>query len=143
MEVLSIQQHARDTLSRLRMKKRNVSWVLNHMGWGNLLEAGAAYGMAMVGVWWCKGWGLHRGYSLVGAGQRLQFGGLHRDCVGCTEVWLVVDDCIGATGCLLCKAAQGLALGCVGVGWLFWALCAQRLRRGWGWWLLGLGFKLL
>ncbi|PSS07314.1 Omega-lycotoxin-Gsp2671f like [Actinidia chinensis var. chinensis] len=40
MKILSIQQHARDTLSRLRMRKRNRNWIRNqnHMGWGNLFE---------------------------------------------------------------------------------------------------------
>ncbi|GFS46196.1 hypothetical protein Acr_00g0100740 [Actinidia rufa] len=43
MKVLSIQQHARDTLSSLRMKKRNWNWArsnrsLSNRGWNNILD---------------------------------------------------------------------------------------------------------
>ncbi|GFY91382.1 hypothetical protein Acr_07g0015780 [Actinidia rufa] len=95
MEVLSIQQHARDTLSRLRMRKRNKNWARDHMSWGNLLEGGDgtktwARGAAQRRIWWVvAGQRLHRGWTeeaggCVVSGLRLDRGEsrLHRDVPG-------------------------------------------------------------
>ncbi|GFY92417.1 hypothetical protein Acr_08g0008130 [Actinidia rufa] len=50
MEVLSIQQHARDTLSRLRMRKRNKNWARDHMRYHPKDWAGICW--LVVGLGW-------------------------------------------------------------------------------------------
>ncbi|GFZ02252.1 reticulata-like protein, putative [Actinidia rufa] len=119
MEVLSIQQHARDTLSRLRMRKRNKNWARDHMSWGNILE--------IVG-WTAFGWAASRldcfglsGWPAVGldlaAGLRLVYmvaaqgrgGWLHR--VG--DRGLGVGGNFRKGGCRGWAAlGQGLLVGC-------------------------------
>ncbi|GFY86369.1 hypothetical protein Acr_05g0000080 [Actinidia rufa] len=101
MEVLSIQQHARDTLSRLRMRKRNKNWARDHMSWGNLLEGGDgtetwARGAAQRRIWWVVA-----GQRLGGPAQRLDRGGWwmcgvwteagqRRIWVGQRRIWVVL-----------------------------------------------------
>ncbi|GFZ10978.1 hypothetical protein Acr_22g0003760 [Actinidia rufa] len=131
MEVLSIQQHARDTLSRLRMRKRNKNWARDHMSWGNLLEArlkgglggtgelgmgcrwavsarlgctGRSRGCAEAG-WWLRRQGLHRGCLEAGGGGCLEAGGGYR---GCTEAAQEA----GLEAVWLRRAAQGVG-GCL------------------------------
>ncbi|GFS35496.1 hypothetical protein Acr_00g0040150 [Actinidia rufa] len=127
MEILSIQQHAHDTLSRLRMRKRNKNWAQDHMSWGNLLEGGdgtetwarGRHRGGSGGWWQDRDWEvLHKGRTeeadgCVVSGLRLDRGesGLHRGEAG---DW----------------AEQGLNRGCTET-WV------GGLYRGAGWWLLG------
>ncbi|GFY85895.1 hypothetical protein Acr_04g0006330 [Actinidia rufa] len=92
MEVLSIQQHARDTLSRLRMRKRDKNWARDHMRArlkGGLGGTGELEAVVCV---------------CTEAAQRLDGGCAGR---GCTEVWLVA-------GWWLRR--QGLPRGCLEAG---------------------------
>ncbi|GFZ20883.1 hypothetical protein Acr_29g0000450 [Actinidia rufa] len=85
MKVLSIQQHARNTLSRLRMRERNRNWARNrnHMGWDNFFEAARDWDWT----------------GLVGAAQyqsRLDFTdrgwtGLYEAAQGCAGDWAAWD----------------------------------------------------
>ncbi|GFZ07003.1 auxin-responsive GH3 family protein [Actinidia rufa] len=137
MEVLSIQQHARDTLSRLRMRKRNKNWARDHMSWGNLRY----HPKDWAGICWL----------VVGLGWRLvvlllTLGcdcGLHR--VGCWTVfevgWADEQGCLGVKG----RGGDGTETWARGAAQrqIWWVVAgqrlggpAQRLDRG-GWWMCG------
>ncbi|GFY96711.1 hypothetical protein Acr_11g0010170 [Actinidia rufa] len=102
MEVLSIQQHARDTLSRLRMRKRNKNWTRDHMRYHPKDWAGMRW---LVGG---LGWRLVVRLLTLGCDC-----GLHR--VGCWTVLIWVaqggleQGCLGVKGrcCLLVVLAAG------------------------------------
>ncbi|GFY80897.1 hypothetical protein Acr_01g0007060 [Actinidia rufa] len=151
MEVLSIQQHARDTLSRLRMRKRNKNWARDHMSWGNLLEARLKGGLGGTGE---LGMGCRWAVS-----ARLGCTGRSRGCteavwrLGVVAVWRLVG-AVGAaqrlrrrlgwrlSGCAgLHKGLvavwwlrRWLHRGCAG-GWVGGCLVAQGCTGGW--WLSG------
>ncbi|GFY81018.1 hypothetical protein Acr_01g0008270 [Actinidia rufa] len=140
MEILSIQQHARDTLSRLRMRKRDKNWARDHMK-HHTRTAGLRAGLHGQGLdWAARGWGwaargvcwllAAQGWAAAQAGLLAAQGWLHKGCVGlgCTG-WLR-KGCAGL-GCLD-KGCAGVAAGLHGVAagcWLHkgWLLTAQRL----------------
>ncbi|GFY93348.1 hypothetical protein Acr_08g0017440 [Actinidia rufa] len=121
MKVLSIQQHARDTLSWLRMRKRNRNWARLKGGLGGTGELEAAVCMCTEAAQRLDGGCAGRGYTEVwlvaGGGGCLEAGG---GCRGCTEaaqeagleaVWLR-RAAQGVGGCLV--AAQVAVQGCAG-----------------------------
>ncbi|GFS38109.1 hypothetical protein Acr_00g0055750 [Actinidia rufa] len=125
MEVLSIQQHARDTLSRLRMRKRDKNWARDHMSWGNLLEGVGKGGCCWLAVrgsphtgwlWLVVGRGLHRGdgWLLVTAPGLRRAAGLVTAQGLCRAAgwWLAVRGFV-VVGCI--EATIG---GCVGGCWV-------------------------
>ncbi|GFY84434.1 hypothetical protein Acr_03g0012080 [Actinidia rufa] len=134
MEVLSIQQHARDTLSRLRMRKRDKNWARDHMrarlkgGLGGTGELGMGCRWAVSARLGCTG--RSRGcaeagwwFAQAGAAQRCGWW-LDGGCAGrgCTEaVWrLGGGGCLeaggGCRGCTEAAQEAGLELsGCAGL----------------------------
>ncbi|GFZ04120.1 hypothetical protein Acr_16g0007440 [Actinidia rufa] len=137
MEVLSIQQHARDTLSRLRMRKRNKNWARDHMSWGNLRY----HPKDWAGICWLVaglGWRLVVLLLTLGCDC-----GLHRvgwADVGCTG-WAGMMWAAGLFWAASELGYSGLGLHRSRAAWESRAGQrlggpAQRLDRG-GWWMCG------
>ncbi|GFY96915.1 hypothetical protein Acr_11g0012210 [Actinidia rufa] len=107
MEVLSIQQHARDTLSRLRMRKRNKNWARDHMRWAGLMWAAGLF-------WAASFWAASElGYSGLG---------LHKS----RAAW---ESRAGAA----CWGGDGTETWARGAAQrrIWWVVAGQRLHRGW------------
>ncbi|GFS40447.1 hypothetical protein Acr_00g0068590 [Actinidia rufa] len=152
MEVLSIQQHARDTLSQLRMRKRDKNWARDHMRlrglWAGLHGQGLdwaarGWGWAARGVCWLLA---AQGWVTAGLGCWLHKGGCTRcllavGCAGLGDCWTgLLDWAAGCTGVAaqgLCRTGlHGVAAGCTGVaaqGLCRTGLSGQRLRKGGCW----------
>ncbi|GFS37416.1 hypothetical protein Acr_00g0051890 [Actinidia rufa] len=136
MEVLSIQQHARDTLSRLRMRKRDKNWARDHMK-HHTRTAGLRAGLHGKGLdWAARGWGwaargvcwllAAQGWVTAGLGCWLHRGG----CTRAVQDWAARGGCwLHRGGCaravqdwaIWTEATQGWLLGCT--GWLLVAGC--------------------
>ncbi|GFS45406.1 hypothetical protein Acr_00g0095910 [Actinidia rufa] len=129
MKVLSIQQHARNTLSRLRMRKRNWNWARNrnHMGWGNLFEIASCWAAWLQGLGWAT-W-LLAGLQTVGAGG---WAGCTGRGLGCTgqglgwAAWAGAGAAGGGAAWLDCGGAGAQLL--TGLGW---AGAQQRWTKWW------------
>ncbi|GFZ16086.1 hypothetical protein Acr_25g0004950 [Actinidia rufa] len=165
MKVLSIQQHARNTLSRLRMRKRNRNWAQNrnHMGWGNLFDiilglrgywllaaraglhrAGAGLGCVAAGWtadyrgFWLD-WTLHRaglGWAARGRDLAARNGEQVLLVVGLRDCWL---DYGGVGAQLLHWRLAGLGLNSAGQSGGSRGVGKKKkyCTEAGGWWLLG------
>ncbi|GFY86911.1 hypothetical protein Acr_05g0005500 [Actinidia rufa] len=142
MKVISIQQYARDTSSRLRMRKRNRNWILNHMGWGNLLGIGLN----------CTGEGLDQGNNKawIGTAQGLccAAGRLRRrlevvaaGCAGLHRGWLLAAQGLARGSRIVCtEAAQRLVGAAQGLRRRLEVVTVWAAQRC-GWWLRRWGLR--